>query len=84
MVSTAFRVSDDRNPGNVVSNPEPVFSGLYSYHIPTNTWNLLWDDTSPGGPRIKSRVGHSMLFHPVSIRDIVLLVFISSYKISWM
>lgn len=57
--------SDDRNAANVGNNPEPVYSGLYSYHVPTNTWKLLWDDSSLGGPRIKSRIGHSMLFHPM-------------------
>ncbi|KAK3912329.1 Muskelin [Frankliniella fusca] len=59
---------EDRNPGNVASSQDPVFSGLYCYHVPTNTWKLLWDDSAPGGPRIKSRVGHSMLFHPVCRR----------------
>lgn len=63
---TLFRVSEDRNPANAINNQDPVFSGLYSYHVPTNTWKMLWDDSAQGGPRIKSRVGHSMLFHPVS------------------
>ncbi|XP_074644616.1 muskelin-like isoform X2 [Tubulanus polymorphus] len=42
-------------------SPDPVFSGLFCYHIPTNTWNKICDD----GEHIKSRIGHSMLFHPV-------------------
>ena len=44
------------------------FSGLYSYHVPTNSWILLRDDISNASPysntkTIKSRIGHSMLFH---------------------
>ncbi|CAH3026215.1 unnamed protein product [Porites evermanni] len=38
---------------------EPVFSGLYSYHCPTNTWTRLKDDCA----ELRSRIGHSMLFH---------------------
>lgn len=49
---------------------EPQFSGLYAYHIPTSTWRLLRDDPSvnptiSSGPvEMRSRIGHSMLFHP--------------------
>ncbi|KAJ8879988.1 hypothetical protein PR048_020609 [Dryococelus australis] len=53
---------------SLIGNSEPVFSGLFSYHVPTNTWTKLCDDiswqSSPGFPTIRSRVGHSMLFHP--------------------
>ncbi|KAK7873640.1 hypothetical protein R5R35_009328 [Gryllus longicercus] len=62
-------MADDR-PGCVglVGTSDPIFSGLYSYHVPTNTWTKLCDDcsrpSSPGVPTIRSRVGHSMLFHP--------------------
>ncbi|XP_015762917.1 PREDICTED: muskelin-like [Acropora digitifera] len=42
---------------------EPSFSGLFSYHCPTNTWTKLLDDC----PALPSRNGHSMLFHPVSV-----------------
>ena len=42
---------------------ELFFSGLYSYHVPTNTWTKLRDDC----PQLRSRIGHSMLFHAVSI-----------------
>lgn len=38
---------------------EPSFSGLYAYHIPTNTWSCIMEDS----PTLKSRIGHSMLFH---------------------
>lgn len=46
---------------------EPQFSGLYAYHIPTSTWRLLRDDPvgSLGPIEMRSRIGHSMLFHPV-------------------
>lgn len=50
---------------------EPIFSGLYSYHIPTGTWTKLAYDTdeqcSRDVPTYRSRAGHSMLFHPVGI-----------------
>lgn len=42
---------------------EPSFSGLFSYHCPTNTWTKLLDDC----PALPSRNGHSMLFHPGKI-----------------
>ena len=58
---------DERTGTNVT--PEPEFSGLYSYHISTNTWCCLRTDAN--NPRashaeIRSRIGHSMLFHAVS------------------
>jgi len=65
-------MADDR-PGCVglVGSSEPIFSGLYSYHVPTNTWQILGDDvdgpTTPGVAGLISRVGHTMLFHPVSL-----------------
>lgn len=49
------------------ANSELCYSGLYSYHVPTNTWTLLRCDVAtpkPTRPVIRSRVGHSMLFHP--------------------
>ncbi|KAG7169261.1 Muskelin-like [Homarus americanus] len=45
---------------------EAIFSGLYAYHVSTNTWTKLREDCSgnSSGPQdIKSRIGHSMLFH---------------------
>ncbi|RWS30108.1 muskelin-like protein [Leptotrombidium deliense] len=47
---------------------QPHFSGLYSYHIPTNMWTKLRDDVASISCNqlthgIKSRIGHSMLFH---------------------
>lgn len=60
--------TDDSSTTN--SN-ESAFSGLYSYEVPTSTWKKLACDVSrPGNqniPSIRSRVGHSMLFHPVSL-----------------
>ncbi|KFH65087.1 hypothetical protein MVEG_08568 [Podila verticillata NRRL 6337] len=43
------------------------YSGLYSYHIPTNFWKLLRADGHPppkqdGTTVLRSRVGHSMLY----------------------
>ena len=39
-------------------------SGLYSYHVPTNSWKLVELDEGPKGRFVnKSRCGHSMLFH---------------------
>lgn len=52
--------------GRILASPtegersqDPVFSGLFSYHIPSNTWTKLMDDCS----QLRSRIGHSMLFH---------------------
>ncbi|KAJ3288309.1 Muskelin 1, intracellular mediator containing kelch motif [Rhizoclosmatium sp. JEL0117] len=45
------------------------YSGLYSYKIPTNQWTLLRTDTSHPdihSIRLKSRIGHSMLFNPLT------------------
>ncbi|XP_033744964.1 muskelin-like isoform X1 [Pecten maximus] len=39
---------------------EPEFSGLYAYHVPTNTWKQVMTDCA----ELRSRIGHSMLFHP--------------------
>ncbi|RWS09436.1 muskelin-like protein [Dinothrombium tinctorium] len=58
-------VTDERH----TSCPDqPNFSGLFSYHVPTNMWHKLCDDISStsspqGNQGIKSRIGHSMLFH---------------------
>ena len=47
------------------------YSGLFSYHISTNTWTQILVDcnhptaASPHVNSIKSRVTHAMLFHPV-------------------
>lgn len=60
------RVIDD------LSN-EPMYSGLFSFHIGTNTWTQIRVDfahptaSNPEVLSIKSRVTHSMLFHHVRI-----------------
>lgn len=60
----------DERRNNTYTPSEAIFSGLYSYHVATNTWTKLRDDDCAGngtGPQdIKSRIGHSMLFHSVS------------------
>ncbi|XP_012154161.1 muskelin 1 isoform X2 [Megachile rotundata] len=52
---------------STTNSTEPVFSGLYSYHIPTGTWTRLACDSArpcpPNVPAVTSRAGHSMLFH---------------------
>jgi hypothetical protein len=43
-----------------------AYSGLYSYHVPSSTWTLLKSDAASGDGNVplRSRIGHSMLFHP--------------------
>lgn len=68
-----FQSSEDRTGCvGLVGVDEMKFSGLYSYHVATNTWTQLYDDIATGilrsGVRtLKCRTGHSMLFHPVSL-----------------
>ncbi|KAL8596859.1 hypothetical protein ACOMHN_060667 [Nucella lapillus] len=50
----------ENNSNSSNRNQDPTFSGLYSFHVPTNTWTKLMDDCS----LLRSRIGHSMLFHP--------------------
>lgn len=56
----------------VLPNDPVSFSGLFSYHIPTNTWTQILVDcahptaSNPEVLSIKSRVTHCMLFHHVS------------------
>ena len=56
-----------------VQSSEKIYSGLYEYHIPTNTWRKKRDDIAfgnalandgDGAKTLKSRSSHSMLFHP--------------------
>ena len=71
------------DPEVITNATEPIFSGLYSYHVPTQKWCKLASDISRPNPpnvlSIKSRVGHSMLFHPVSY-CIVFILYISFSK----
>lgn len=59
----------------VSSSTEQIFSGLYSYHVPTGTWNKLACDIArpcpTNAPIIRSRAGHAMLFHPVRRHRII-------------
>ncbi|KAI8368114.1 Muskelin N-terminus-domain-containing protein [Radiomyces spectabilis] len=72
--------------GGRIVCPDPnvhSYSGLYAYHIGTNTWKLIRNEealssgmsspassaSSTAGPILKSRVGHSMLFDHIS-RDL--------------
>jgi len=62
-----------RAPSSTPGRLEYLFSGLYSYDVPTNTWTLLREDAECSSPSdgadnrgtLRSRIGHSMLFHPV-------------------
>ena len=69
-----------RTPLNYLSNWAPLLSVPQGtlvcvwesfYHIPTNTWCKVRDDC----PQLRSRIGHSMLFHPVSTFLIKRLLF---------
>jgi len=46
---------------------EKVFSGLFVYNIPNNTWTCLWEDGQviSKGPQMKSRSSHAMVFSSV-------------------
>ena len=56
---------DDRT--GTLSSVEPVFSGLYAYHVATSTWSRLRADAyHPGPGQIRSRVSHCMLLDHVS------------------
>jgi hypothetical protein len=65
-----YSLSDER----AANCPElPVFSGLYIYEGNSGKWRKLRDDCpavgvpqSAGSKEIKSRIGHSMLFHQKS------------------
>ena len=66
-------VNDEPPEGRrTVTPPEqPQFSGLYSYHVPTNRWEKLREERpllncSPSSVSLRSRTGHSMLFHEKS------------------
>lgn len=66
------RILTARKTNEVMTNDSVNFSGLYSYHIPTNTWTHILVDcahptaSNPEVMSIRSRVTHSMLFHHVS------------------
>lgn len=61
------RIVSPRNIEEMSNTPQ--YSGLFSYHIATNTWQQLLVDcahptaSNPDVASIRSRVTHSMLFH---------------------
>jgi len=69
------QVTSRTTTGGSTGSPK-YYSGLYEYHVPTNTWKKLREDSGlqlgpsstqpdPGNQRtLKSRSSHSMLFHP--------------------
>lgn len=73
---SATGMSSPRTSSNASSSAraDHLFSGLYSYDVSTNTWTLLREDAgtaaaaassgSGGDGELRSRIGHSMLFHP--------------------
>ncbi|KAI9001723.1 Muskelin N-terminus-domain-containing protein [Gaertneriomyces semiglobifer] len=57
--------------GGRAISPDPnqtVYSGLYAYSIVNNQWKLVRTDTSQPehSIQLKSRIGHSMLFNPIT------------------
>jgi len=62
------------------SESMPILSGLYSYHIPTNTWTKLRDNQLEPQPKL----GQSMIFHPVcnSVVEVLDIVRLLSGKVS--
>jgi hypothetical protein len=53
-----------------VVSGEKTYSGLYEYHIPTNTWKKRRGDVGSGSlpdRELRSRSSHSMLFHQVQV-----------------
>ncbi|XKL65489.1 hypothetical protein PGB90_008909 [Kerria lacca] len=67
--ATCSSSAEERSPNESgPPPPEPQFSGLYSYHILTNTWKSLSDTEYPEQNQhmnaLKPRIGHCMLFHP--------------------
>lgn len=50
------------------SIPESTYSGLYAFNLATGQWRQIRGDFDliPGTPTLKSRIGHSMLFDPIT------------------
>ena len=80
--SSAATAADGEASSTATPRTAKCYSGLYEYHIPTNSWKKLRDDqvtssadpastaSAPTKKTLKSRSSHSMLFHPV--RKIIL------------
>jgi len=63
-------VSPSSSSAERASESSPILSGLYSYHIPTNTWTKLRDIQLEPQPKL----GQSMIFHPVCMQRAVFTV----------
>jgi len=65
------RILSSARSGSLIGDDRPVpqFSGLYSYHVPTDSWKLLREDSGNAGPQdVRSRIGHSMLLDTVRFK----------------
>lgn len=60
----------------LVSHLDVTYSGLYRYDIKSNKWTLIRSDSSPStgstSIHIPSRIGHSMLWDPMT-RSLLIL-----------
>jgi len=65
-VSSSGVVSPSSSSAERASESSPILSGLYSYHIPTNTWTKLRDNQLEPQPKL----GQSMIFHPVCMHSL--------------
>ncbi|RXG52076.1 Muskelin [Armadillidium vulgare] len=58
------RVVTPNEDASTARSREHKYSGLFSYHVSTNTWKQLMEDgPSFSCSKIRARIGHSMLFH---------------------
>ena len=68
-------VSPSSASGERASETSPILSGLYSYHISTNTWTKLRDNQLEPQPKL----GQSMIFHPVCMHYLWSCFFYSTW-----
>ena len=69
IANTGPNPNSANSPGSQTSSPaETLYSGLYSFQIRSSRWKLIRSDTDVvvGTPSIKSRIGHSMVFNPLT------------------
>ena len=62
---------DSTSPGGPPTSLDKRLSGLYEYHVPTNTWKKRRDDESAANAAsnasdLRLRSSHTMLFHKAS------------------
>ncbi|CAB3372834.1 Hypothetical predicted protein [Cloeon dipterum] len=69
--SITYSTNASGNALSTAAEMDTVLSGMYSFHIPSGTWQKICDDLGvpimsgqKNSPIIRARVGHSMLFHP--------------------